>query len=104
MKEYVSKLTGLRTNSPATPIPLPRWVQQAIYLALAYNSRLSRLPVHVHNQLLKIIKMRAQLTQRLGRYPTRIEMATGLGITMKEYQTLLDASESSKASGTHVAF
>ncbi|CAM9667898.1 unnamed protein product [Chrysoparadoxa australica] len=46
------------------------WIQQAIFKAIAYNSRLIRLPVHVHNLLHNVRRARRELVAQLGHSPT----------------------------------
>ncbi|MBC8078250.1 MAG: sigma-70 family RNA polymerase sigma factor, partial [Chloroflexales bacterium] len=55
------------------------WIKQALSRALADQSRLVRLPVHLGETLNRIQAARRQLTQVLGRDPTDGELATNLG-------------------------
>ena len=51
------------------------WVRQAVTRYIADNSRLIRLPVHFHDKLFHILKIRDQLVQELRRKPTPEEIA-----------------------------
>ncbi len=54
------------------------WIRQAIMRALADHSRTIRLPVHVHDELAKVERARESLLRRLGRWPSRTEIALEL--------------------------
>ena len=51
------------------------WIRQAVVRALANQARTIRLPVHVELLLGQYTKQHNQLTQKLGRPPTREEVA-----------------------------
>jgi RNA polymerase primary sigma factor len=51
------------------------WIRQAITRALADKGRMIRLPVHVHDSLSKIRRVRSKLSIELGREPTIHEIA-----------------------------
>lgn len=57
------------------------WIQQAVFRSIAYHSRSIRLPVHVHNFLNKVRRIRKALQQDLSRVPTNEEIAEQLNIT-----------------------
>jgi RNA polymerase sigma factor (sigma-70 family) len=65
------------------------WIQQAVFRSIAYHSRTIRLPVHVHNLLNRIRKVRSALLRELGRTPTNEEIATQLGMTAQKYNKVL---------------
>jgi RNA polymerase primary sigma factor len=56
------------------------WIRQAVSRSLAERSRTIRLPVHVHEALVKLNRTTDRLVHRLGREPTieELEQATGL--------------------------
>lgn len=56
------------------------WIRQAIIRALAQQSRLIRLPVHVSDRLQRLRRAEAALEQRLGRMPTQRELADAIGL------------------------
>lgn len=66
-----------------------RWIQQAVFRSLAYHSRTIRLPVHIHNLLNRVRKVRATLERGLGRVPTNEEMANALGMNVSKYNKML---------------
>ncbi len=56
------------------------WIRQMISRAIADQSRLVRIPVHLVEMLNKIARTERELVQRLGRDPTREEVAVATGI------------------------
>jgi RNA polymerase primary sigma factor len=69
------------------------WIRQAVQRALANQARLIRLPVHVEAQLGKVRRAQERLTQAHGRPPSPGEVAAELGLTVKELETLEEASK-----------
>lgn len=65
------------------------WIRRAISRAIADQSRLIRLPVHVTDTLGRINKTRGTLRERLGRMPTRAELANAMGMTEEKIGELL---------------
>lgn len=65
------------------------WIEQALRRAIADRSRAIRLPVHLHDQMVRLKKMQSQLTQQLGREPTEREVATALNIEERKVIELL---------------
>lgn len=65
------------------------WIQQAVFRAIAYNSRTIRLPVHVHNLLNRMRRVRRQLQYEGGEAPSNEAMAKELGLTLEKYITML---------------
>src|SRR6516165_2467863 len=57
------------------------WIRQAITRALADQGRTIRLPVHVADQVRRVLRIRRQLTQKLNHEPTNEEIATEAGFT-----------------------
>jgi RNA polymerase primary sigma factor len=51
------------------------WIRQAITRALADQGRTIRLPVHVADQVRRLLRARRQLAQKLNREPTLTELA-----------------------------
>jgi RNA polymerase primary sigma factor len=51
------------------------WIRQAITRALADQGRTIRLPVHVADQVRRLLRSRRQLAQKLNREPTLTELA-----------------------------
>ena len=56
------------------------WIRQAIGRGMAEQSRVVRLPVHVLEELAKVIRAERELDQRLGRDATVAELAESTGL------------------------
>ncbi len=69
------------------------WIRQAVTRALADQGRLIRLPVHVADQVRRVVRSRRVLAQKLNRDPTIPEIAADSGITAERAQELLDLVE-----------
>jgi RNA polymerase primary sigma factor len=69
------------------------WIRQAITRALADQGRTIRLPVHVAEQVRRVMRSRRILAQKLNRDPTLPEVAKESGFTEKRVQELLDLVE-----------
>jgi RNA polymerase sigma factor (sigma-70 family) len=65
------------------------WIQQAVFRSIAYHSRTIRLPVHVHNLLNRVRKVRNALQRDLARAPTNEEMADKLDMTVAKYNQMM---------------
>jgi len=65
------------------------WIRRAISRAIADQARLIRLPVHVTDTLGRINKTRGTLRERLGRMPTRAELAEALKMSEEKLSELL---------------
>ncbi|NTV62870.1 MAG: RNA polymerase sigma factor RpoD [Oscillochloris sp.] len=64
------------------------WIKQALSRALADQSRLVRLPVHLGETLNRIQAARRQLTQSLGREPNDSELALALSMSEEKLREL----------------
>jgi RNA polymerase primary sigma factor len=69
------------------------WIRQAVTRALADQGRTIRLPVHVADQVRRLMRARRQLAQKLNREPTMEEITKESGFTEKRVQELLDLVE-----------
>jgi RNA polymerase primary sigma factor len=69
------------------------WIRQAITRALADQGRTIRLPVHVADQVRRLMRARRQLAQKLNREPTIAELAKESQNSEKRVQELLDLVE-----------
>ena len=69
------------------------WIRQAITRALADQGRTIRLPVHVADQVRRLMRARRQLAQKLNREPTVAELAKETQTPEKRVQELLDLVE-----------
>jgi len=73
------------------------WIKQGIKRALAYQSKVVRLPVHVTEKVTRIRRIKALMADELGREPSDDELADTLGIsrrklTLLKQTTLREAS------------
>jgi RNA polymerase primary sigma factor len=69
------------------------WIRQAVTRALADQGRTIRLPVHVAEQVRRLMRARRELAQKLNREPTIAELATESGFEEKRVEELLDLVE-----------
>ncbi|KAL3907272.1 MAG: hypothetical protein SGILL_008940 [Bacillariaceae sp.] len=74
---------------PTKGFKFSTWIQQAIFRSIAYHSRTIRLPVHIHNMLNRIRKVRNNLQQGLGRAPTDEEMADAMDMAPSKYKRMI---------------
>ncbi|GMO58915.1 MAG: RNA polymerase sigma factor RpoD [Treponemataceae bacterium] len=58
------------------------WIRQAITRSISDQARTIRVPVHMIEQINKVVRESRQLMQRLGREPTNDEIAIQLGWTI----------------------
>ena len=56
------------------------WIRQAITRALADQSRTIRVPVHMVENIHKVVRVQRLLVQELGREPTPEEIAAEMGV------------------------
>jgi RNA polymerase primary sigma factor len=70
------------------------WIRQAITRALADQGRTIRLPVHVADQVRRLLRARRQLAQKLNREPTQAELAKETQLTEERVRELLELVES----------
>jgi RNA polymerase primary sigma factor len=64
------------------------WIRQAVQRGIADRGRVIRLPVHVHDMLLRMRKARGELEGSLGREASDEEIATGSKISARRVQDL----------------
>jgi RNA polymerase primary sigma factor len=69
------------------------WIRQAVTRALADQGRTIRLPVHVADQVRRLMRARRQLAQKLNREPTELELAEESGFTPERVKELLELVE-----------
>jgi RNA polymerase primary sigma factor len=69
------------------------WIRQAVTRALADQGRTIRLPVHVAEQVRRLMRSRRALTQKLNRDPTTEELAHESGFPERRVRELLDLVE-----------
>jgi RNA polymerase primary sigma factor len=69
------------------------WIRQAVTRALADQGRTIRLPVHVADQVRKVMRARRILSQKLNREPVLREIAMESGFTEAKVRDLLELIE-----------
>jgi RNA polymerase primary sigma factor len=69
------------------------WIRQAVTRALADQGRTIRLPVHVADQVRRVMRARRVLSQKLNRDPLHAEIATETGLTEARVKELLELVE-----------
>jgi len=69
------------------------WIRQAITRALADQGRIIRLPVHVADQVRRLMRTRRVLAQKLNREPTVAELAAVSELPLKKVKDLLELVE-----------
>jgi RNA polymerase primary sigma factor len=68
------------------------WIRQAVSRAIAEQSRLIRLPVHLNDALSQLRRVTHQLEQALEREPTPEEIAEALGANLRKVRRLIQAA------------
>ena len=66
------------------------WIRQAVTRALADQGRTIRLPVHVAEQVRRLLRLRRQLAQKLNREPTAAELALSADLSEDRVVELLE--------------
>jgi RNA polymerase primary sigma factor len=69
------------------------WIRQSITRALADQGRIIRLPVHVADQVRRLMRSRRVLAQKLNREPTIAELAHETGLPESKVKDLLELVE-----------
>ena len=68
------------------------WIRQAVTRAIADQGRTIRVPVHMGDQINKLLRVQHQLTQKLGRDPSIDELANALDVTPKKVENMIKVS------------
>jgi RNA polymerase primary sigma factor len=68
------------------------WIRQAVTRAIADQGRTIRVPVHMGDQINKMLRISHQLTQRLGRDPSTEELAEALDVTPKKVENMIQVA------------
>ena len=68
------------------------WIRQAVTRAIADQGRTIRVPVHMGDQINKLLRVQHQLTQKLGRDPQVEELAEALEVTPKKVENMIQVS------------
>ena len=69
------------------------WIRQSVTRALADQGRTIRLPVHVADQVRRLLRSRRQLAQKLNREPTLAELAHETQLSEENVRDLLELVE-----------
>jgi RNA polymerase primary sigma factor len=69
------------------------WIRQSCQRAISSQSSTIRVPSHVHERRLKLARVAGRLRTRLGREPTREELAEAAELSPKHVDEALDAAE-----------
>jgi RNA polymerase primary sigma factor len=68
------------------------WIRQAVTRAIADQGRTIRVPVHMGDQINKLLRIQHQLTQRLGRDPTVEELAESIEVPTKKVENMIQVA------------
>ena len=68
------------------------WIRQAVTRAIADQGRTIRVPVHMGDQINKLLRIQHQLTQKLGREPSVEELAESLDVTPKKVENMIQVA------------
>jgi RNA polymerase primary sigma factor len=68
------------------------WIRQAVTRAIADQGRTIRVPVHMGDQINRLLRTSHQLTQHLGRDPTTEELAEALQVTPKKVENMIQVA------------
>ena len=68
------------------------WIRQAVTRAIADQGRTIRVPVHMGDQINKLLRIQHQLTQRLGRDPSVDEIALALDVPPKKVENMIQVA------------
>ncbi len=68
------------------------WIRQAVTRAIADQGRTIRVPVHMGDQINKLLRTQHQLTQKLGRDPSIEELADALDVVPKKVENMIKVS------------
>lgn len=68
------------------------WIRQAVTRAIADQSRTIRVPVHMGDQINKLLRATHQLTQELGRKPIPEELAEAMEIPDRKVKQMLEVA------------
>ena len=68
------------------------WIRQAVTRAIADQGRTIRVPVHMGDQINKLLRVQHQLTQKLGREPSVEELAEALEVPPKKVENMIQVA------------
>lgn len=76
------------------------WIQQSITRAIADKARIIRLPIHMIESISKIRRTTLDLTSKLGRTPTKQEIAYRMGISVQKLTSIIKSAQSTVSMDT----
>ncbi len=79
------------------------WIKQAVIKALAENGKAIKIPIHLLNTIKKCFSIARQLTQELGREPSKAEIAEYLRLPTAKVEELISLSAEPTSLDTTVA-
>ena len=65
------------------------WIKQAMARAIADQGKTIRIPVHMNEQINKMLRAQRSLVQTLGREPTTLELAQEIGVSLHRAEEML---------------
>ena len=68
------------------------WIRQAVTRAIADQGRTIRVPVHMGDQINRLLRASHQLTQELGRDPSVVELAEALNVTVRKAEQMIQVA------------
>jgi RNA polymerase primary sigma factor len=68
------------------------WIRQAVTRAIADQGRTIRVPVHMGDQINRLLRASHQLTQELGCDPTVAELAEALNVTVRKAEQMIQVA------------
>ena len=68
------------------------WIRQAVTRAIADQGRTIRVPVHMGDQINKLLRVQHQLIQQLGREPSVEELAKELDVPVKKVENMIQVA------------
>ena len=69
------------------------WIRQACQRAISNQSKTIRVPTHVHERRIKLARVGSELQTRLGRQPTREELAEASGLSPQHVDEAVEAAD-----------
>ena len=69
------------------------WIRQAVTRAIADQARTIRVPVHMVEMINRLVRVRRQLVQDIGREPTPEEIAAEMGTTPQKVREIMKVSQ-----------
>ncbi len=69
------------------------WIRQSITRAISDQARTIRIPVHMGENINKLLRVSRRLVQEYGREPTKEEISAGMEVTPERVQEILKISQ-----------